>query len=303
LVETIERGFARLSQNIPVDPLNVNYEEAMRDLLNDVLNSTNLCCYLTVSASARVLVVHSLRKFSAEFGVLSAFQGTIMGFLGETIGENMPLFIQAPTAAREQNFMFAFGLEDMAVPTDAQVMAYYTAAGAGNLLNPIVGTVANTIRLACIPNAWATYFLESQTPFEAWKLGCKLVATLDTANERDQARPLTNWLLAACVKRGIAAPDCHFSCLDVSWAALAPGTKVTRWAAARLAPHKKAVVAPLPPTSSVPLMLAMAMAAGATVASVAAREYTPLERQKIQLATTLTPDIYEAKMPKVFIQM
>jgi hypothetical protein len=167
LVETIERGFARLSQNIPVDPLNVNYEEAMRDLLNDVLNSTNLCCYLTVSASARVLVVHSLRKFSAEFGVLSAFQGTIMGFLGETIGENMPLFIQAPTAAREQNFMFAFGLEDMAVPTDAQVMAYYTAAGAGNLLNPIVGTVANTIRLACIPNAWAAYFLESQTPFEA----------------------------------------------------------------------------------------------------------------------------------------
>jgi hypothetical protein len=74
----------------------------MRELVDKVVNSADLCCYLTVSATgaavARVTLDHLIDKYSAAFGAVSAFQGTIIGFLGETIGDNMPLFVSAPTA-------------------------------------------------------------------------------------------------------------------------------------------------------------------------------------------------------------
>jgi hypothetical protein len=98
-------------------------------------------------------------------------------------------------------------------------------------MNPVAMTAANTVQLAhlCpIPYAWAAYFLDSKSPFEAWRMGCSLIATLDTPVQRDQALPFANWLQAACVKQGLAAGDRRFSCLDVSWAALAPDSRVVR---------------------------------------------------------------------------
>jgi hypothetical protein len=93
LVGEVEMGFARLSHNIP-DPLDQGYAEAMRDLVDEVTNSADLCCYLTMSdtgsAVLRVVCVHFIGKYSVRFGALSAFQGTIMAFLGETIGTTYP---------------------------------------------------------------------------------------------------------------------------------------------------------------------------------------------------------------------
>jgi hypothetical protein len=51
------------------------------------------------------------------------------------------------------------------------------------------------------------------------------------------------------------------------------------------------------------MISAVAMAVGAAVAASAAREYTPLEVQHIQVACTLTPAIYEADLPEVFMHM
>jgi hypothetical protein len=103
IVADIEAGFARLSSNIPGNHADPGYAGAMRDLLNEVVNSSELCSYLTVSetggAASRVMVVHSIGKYSAGFGALSAFQGTLMGFLRETIGKTLPLFVQANKAA------------------------------------------------------------------------------------------------------------------------------------------------------------------------------------------------------------
>jgi hypothetical protein len=48
----------------------------------------------------------------------------------------------------------------------------------------------------------------------------------------------------------------------------------------------------------------MSMATDVTVARTAmAREYMPLQVQKIQAMTTLTPDIYNAELPEVFVRM
>jgi hypothetical protein len=160
----------------------------MKELVDEVINSSDLCCYLTISetkaAAPRVTLVHSIGKYSAGFGVLSAFQGTIMGFLGGTIGENMPLFVQAPTAVGASNMASSFALQEITVLTEVEVATYFTSAAAGNLMNPIRVTLANATqltRLRPILHAWAAYFLDSKTLFEAWKMRCELIATLDTA--------------------------------------------------------------------------------------------------------------------------
>lgn len=310
LVQDIEAGFARLSQNIPADPLHATYAGTMRDLVDEVVNSSDLCCYLTISetgaTATRVTVVHSIGKYSAGFGALSAFQGTTMGFLGEVVGENMPVFVQAPTTAGDQDLISSFALREIAVPTEVELVAYFSSAAAGNLMTPIAPTLANTTRLArlCpIPHAWAAYFLGSQSPFEAWNTGTSLVETLDTPDQRDRAMPFLNWLRAACVKRGLAAGDRRFSCLDTSWAALAPDARVVRWAAGRLVPYKKALpnVTGHPGTGLV--TAPVAMAATAAIAASAAKEYTPLEVQILQAACTLASDVYEAELPEVFTRM
>jgi hypothetical protein len=152
IVHDIELGFARLSQGIPVDPLDPHYPGAMRDLVDKVKNSADLCCYLTVSktgaAVARVTLVHSIGKYSTGFGALSAFQGTIMGFLGETIGPNMPTFVQAPTTATDSNLVSSFALGVEAVPTEVELLTSFTSVAAGNLMNPIGFTAANSTQLA-----------------------------------------------------------------------------------------------------------------------------------------------------------
>jgi hypothetical protein len=220
IVQDVELGFARLTQGIP-DTGDPDYLEA--------INSADLCCYLTISdtgaAMARVTLIHLLGKYSAGFGARSAFQGSIMGFLGETVVDNLPLFVSAPSEGADRNLSSSFALEVKAVPTDDEVMAYFTSVAAGNLMAPIALTAGNSTclaRLCPIPLAWAAYFLDSKSPFEAWQMGQSLIATLDTPDDRDRVSPLASWLQAACVKQGLAATDRQVSCLDTSWAALAP---------------------------------------------------------------------------------
>jgi hypothetical protein len=232
LAREIETGFAHLTANIPADPTDAYHPGAMRDLVDKVLNSADLCCYLTVSATgaadARVTIVHSIGKYSAGFGALSAFQGTVMGLLGKTVGDQFPVFVQAPTAVAERDLSASFTISELAVPTTAKLVAYYSTPGAGHLLNPIPMTQANGTQLSylCpIPLAWAPYFMDSKSPYEAFRTGLQLIATLDTADERDTALPMASSLQAACVKRGLGAGDRRFSCLNTDWAALAPDAK------------------------------------------------------------------------------
>jgi hypothetical protein len=106
----------------------------------------------------------------------------------------------------------------MAVPAEVEIMAFSTPLVHGTMMNPIVMTPMNTVQLAClclIPQAWATYFLDSKSPFDAWRMGCGLIATLNTAIQQDQALLLANWLQAACVKRGLGARDWRISCLGM----------------------------------------------------------------------------------------
>jgi hypothetical protein len=122
-----------------------------------------------------------------------------LAFLGETIGDDLPLLVevQAPTdTAGDQNLSFSFGLREVAVLTKAKIIAYFKSEGAGNLMNPIAMTAANTVRLTqlCpVPHAWAAYFLDSRTPYKSWQIGAQLIFTLDMANDRDRVLGRDPW--------------------------------------------------------------------------------------------------------------
>ncbi len=73
------------------------------------------------------------------------------------------------------------------------------------------------------------------------------------------------------MKRGLAAGDRRFSCLNVDWAALAPDARVVRWASGRLAPYKKPPAVPVASPVGLSMLSPIAMAAGATAAAMAAR--------------------------------
>lgn len=82
--------------------------------MDEVFNSVDLCCCLTTSETGAtiswVIVVHLIRKYSVGLGALSAFQGTVMAFLGEAIGENLPVLVQGPRPVADQNLILAFAL-------------------------------------------------------------------------------------------------------------------------------------------------------------------------------------------------
>jgi hypothetical protein len=144
----------------------------MKELVGKVVNSNNLGCNLTTSktgaAASWVVLVHSIGKYSASFGALGAFQGVIMAFMGEMIGESLPVIVQAPTNATiDHSLSLAFALEQMAVPTEAKIVTYFSSIGAGNLMNPIAIMSPNTMHLTqlCpVPHAHWRHIFWSRGP-------------------------------------------------------------------------------------------------------------------------------------------
>jgi hypothetical protein len=240
LVRDVEAGLTRLSINILAQPGDPGYTEVMIDLMDEVINSTDLCCYLTVSGTStaivRVMLVHFIGKYSDGLSSKDYWRGLTSASAGSCCYGG-------------PNLATSFTLREASVPTEAKLVAYYMSAGAGNLLYPLAMAAINTVHLAplcLIPHAWAAYFLDSKTPFEAFKMGTNLIATLDTADKRDLALPLANWLQVAYVKCGLAVGGHHFSCLDTSWAPIAPHARVIWWASTQLTSYPKSVVLPLP---------------------------------------------------------
>jgi hypothetical protein len=129
----------------------------------------------------------------------------------------------------EVDFASALMLENVNVQPAATVMAYFegpaarevmpavtiaTGAVATNLscLCPIplawapyfiaAGAVAANLSCLCpIPMAWAPYFLDFKNPYEAYRMGTRLIGTMTTDAERLRVGPLLIWLCAYTPQR------------------------------------------------------------------------------------------------------
>lgn len=91
-------------------------------MVDEALNNEDICCYLptaskTGAAAAQLILDYSIEKYSTGFGALSTFQGTIMAFMQETIVDNLPMLVEAPTdTINDRTLQPAFELREMAVP-------------------------------------------------------------------------------------------------------------------------------------------------------------------------------------------
>jgi hypothetical protein len=136
IIQEMEQGFNRLVDNIP-DVADPNYESIMRRMTDEVINSDTLIAYLTATNRwnnvVRVTVVHSIARYSAGFGGNNAFHGQVLALLGETVGAQLPIlvkFVDDPAV----DLGHGFAMEDVCVPPDATVDAYFIGPAALNLM-------------------------------------------------------------------------------------------------------------------------------------------------------------------------
>ena len=182
--KTLELGFSRLVDNIPASG-NPGYQEAMQDMVLEIINSDTLCTFLTAtnvgSNSVRITVIHSMAQYSAGFGGSNTLHGQTLGLLGEMREDQLPMLVKFDPDPAE-NLAHALMTEEVTTPPDALVDAYFATATAAHLM-PYVskaqgGVNMNLSNFCPIPLAWAPYFLDSKKPREALGMGHLLVASL-----------------------------------------------------------------------------------------------------------------------------
>jgi hypothetical protein len=203
--------------------------------MDEILDCHGLEPYLVVSnkpyGAPRVVVMHSLIRYSAGFGRTNALHGKVIGMLGETVGGQLPPLVQFRDDDASIDFASALLLENVNVQPTAAVTAYFAGPAAQEVMPAVTvaaGAVATNLSCLCpISLAWATYFLDFKTPYDAYRMGIALVGTLTTDIERMRVEPLVTWLRAATQRQGAQVARQGFSVLDLIVMDTTPAPQVT----------------------------------------------------------------------------
>jgi hypothetical protein len=307
--KTLELGFSRLVDNIP-DQGDPGHQEAMQDMVLEVINSDTLCTYLTAtnfgSGTVRITVIHSTARYSAGFGGSNTLHGQTLGLLGEMRGDQLPMLVKFDPDLTE-NLTHALTMEEVTVPPDALVDSYFATPTATHLMPPVSmaqgGVKMNLSNFCPIPLAWAPYFLDSKKPVEALNMGRLLVASLTEVDHRARASPLLDWIRAACTRLGPNAVDRDRSVLNQGYEPTAPDARVIKWMKNKLAPYQQAGLVPPAPILQGGPVGGPVLPGGVAAAVSKEREYTALETSKIQAACSLTDAQWLTELPDVYPRM
>jgi hypothetical protein len=231
-------------------------------------------------------------------GGMAAYQGKVMGFLGEMIGDQLPTLVVVPGTVDEK-LEDLLELADRQVPTSAQLDAAF-GGNSPHVVMPAPAGAAESVlaRIMFLPKAWAGCFLDRKTPYQAFKLMELLLATLPEQQQRDKALPLLEWCKAACVRAGAGAGPRKQSQLQVPWDTpdLAE-RRLVIWATKQLAPFRLEVPNTMAQGAELPQLVPPMMAAGGVLPN-ASKKYTPMEHDKIRAACTLKIAEYDVYVPK-----
>jgi hypothetical protein len=264
----------------------------------------------TPIGSPRVTVIHSIARYSAGFGGTSAFNGRILGLMGEMVEEQLPPMVQFPEEA-EANLLHGLLLENINVQPTALVDAYFTGAAPLEVMRMVPlaqgGVRTNLSRLCPIPLAWAPYFMDFKTPYEACKMGEALVGTLANAAERAHVDPLLDWLRAGTQRLSGLAAERTRSILEQELEATVPPPRVTTWMATRLRQFRRAPNPVFPQGVAEGVAGTGAEGVAGRVAGLphdtAGKTYSPLEVEKLQAVCGLTDDQWDTNLPPLFSRM
>jgi hypothetical protein len=205
----------------------------MQEMTDEIVNSDTLTTYLVATNlghdEVKISTLHSIARYSAGFGGSNALHGHTLGLLGEMREDQLPMLVKFDTDPAE-NLAHALTMEEVVVPTDALVDAYFATPTATHLIPQVTpaqgGVEMNLSNICPIPPAWAPYFLDFKTPYEALEMARILVASLDDVTHRAQAAPLLDWMRAACTHLGPNAVDRTRSLLDQGFEPATPDARV-----------------------------------------------------------------------------
>jgi hypothetical protein len=173
-------------------------------LVSSLLTTADGMVFLTVLTGNQVVPVHSIGKFSCGLGRQTLSHNRIFGLLGEKVGESLPPIAMVPAAG----LVPWFQMEERHQPTTAD-LAELKSSRDRTRLEPVVEGDADkdedddrpkvsVQKMVMIPKAWAPYFLEPQTPWEALQIFKTLLETVP-ANLRDSFDFIEAWLSVACL--------------------------------------------------------------------------------------------------------
>jgi hypothetical protein len=303
----MERGFNRLVDNVP-DVNDPTYDGIMRQMTDEVISSDTLITYLTATNRwnnvVRVTVVHSIARYSAGFGGSNALHGQVLALLGETVGSQLPMLVKLVDDPTE-DLAHGFAMEEVCVPSDAIVDAYFAGPTALDLMPgttvALGGVPMNLSNLCPIPIAWAPYFMDFKTPHEALQMGRTLLGTLTSVADRNRATPLLDWLRTTCVRMGPIMEDRVRSLLDQGFEQTSPDARVITWMQGKLSPYLKAGITAVP-TGGLP-GVPPPLPTGTITTQSGEREFSQLETMKIQAACGLTDAQWDTDLPEVYTRM
>jgi len=301
-IEAITERYGRMP-----DPLHADYDNALKDLASDSLVTDDLSCYLSVSKAQgqtpMVSAVLGLARYSAGMGGMAAYQGKVMGFLGEVIGgDQLPTLMMVPDTP-DQRLVDLLELGSRQVPTSAQLEAAFAGTTPPSVMSAPNGAAESVLaRIMFVPKAWAMYFMDRKTPFQAFKMMEQLTATLPEQQQRDKALPLLEWCKAACVRAGAGATARRNSQLHVPWETpdLAE-RRLVIWAKKQLAPYRSEIPIAVAPVAGMPALAPQMFAAGGVLQN-AVKNYTIMEHDKIRGACTLKVAEYDVYVPPIFAE-
>lgn len=280
------------------------YDSECALLAEDCLVPDDLACFLTTTTnnnSPVVTVVLGLARYSTGLGRVSAAQGKVFGFLGETIGDQLPPVVQVPPSVYGLSALFR--PDQMQVPSAASVAAHYGTPSATELFAEPADAVAAALpHLMYIPKAWAMYFMDRKSPKAAHGQMQALMATLETADQADDMEGLSLWCRAACLRVGNQASERRTGQMAVAWTTPAlADRKFTQWSHRRLSPFRLMVPA-LDTGPTFPASAAIAASTGSATPPTE-KNFSEMEHRTIRSAASLSRAQYEVLCPPIYTAM
>eukprot|EP00978_Attheya_sp_CCMP212_P033092 scaffold132050_cov74-Attheya_sp.AAC.3 len=150
------------------DELDPDYDDALHDLSSDSLITDDLSCYLTVSKAqgqSPMLVSAVLGlaryRYSAGMGGMVVYQGKVMGFLREMIGDQLPTLMMVPGTPDEHLVDLLVVVEDHKVPMVVQLEAVFAGSTPTGIMPAPNGAAELVLaRRMFAPKAWVVYFMD-----------------------------------------------------------------------------------------------------------------------------------------------
>jgi hypothetical protein len=195
-----------------------------------VLASSEFMAFLTVVSGDVVTVVQSFGRFSGGLGRQILSHNRVFGLIGEKVGGELPPMVMAPMAGIAPWMQ----IMQVNIPGDSELATLSSGDQQTIVMvededeNAAVATGAYTAsvqRLGYVPRAWAAYFLEPLSPWQALEKIRGLVTTIPLS-QRASFDYLMDWGKAACMKR---ADNAEGSVLRARWQNPHPERRVLAW--------------------------------------------------------------------------